>query len=712
MATRRIRSRVLDFSGGAIGGVSDYLRRVRHGRIIENCFLRPLGALGVRSGSQRLSSATLTKKPHSCAEWVSTSGAAKAFIGAEDAAGVLYEATTGAFTVQTTPYGLNASAKQVYDQLHATVWMCEQAGAAPPIFYRSGNPANTWHSGILPRPAFPAIPAGTAISGAGIPAATTVNASVNAGDTSLTMSANATASANVTVVIGSGTAQFSIPNVQTTAGNAVIRYQSAGAAAGLQMTLAAAAGGSIPVGSQPYYRLRFRYSDGSSRSNAPLQLGAPIAGPNQTVNLTNIANEIRSDYLGWTLERTKSGGLSIGPFYFVADGTGTTYSDAAADSDLGDVADENVHGEPPHFNGIVAYKDRLVGWVGATLWFSQSVGDIEATGIANWNALNASDIGPDDGDAINAVVVQVDRLAVLKRWSAWAVEGDDITNFRAFPLGKGAGASGPRAACVAGATVYFWGDAGMHRIRQNIVEPFGWTEQGHTFAKIKAGQYGDVVLKNYLGQHLLMFFSTDATYNDDGLAYDLRFGGWVAIKGWYVADLLVQKAGAFGNAQAIVMVDRRDLDAGAGFDYPVWLGFYGFKDEKASNGTGGIAPSVVVETPKIDDGMPDVDKEWERIQGFIEGDSVTVNLAVLLDPPGSASVTLVTASTAALWGAVTWGAFNWASSTDSEGHSGLPRGTVGRRYAVRMTCSPPGEFVFKGYTMDGILQPGLDYSRT
>jgi hypothetical protein len=430
-----------------------------------------------------------------------------------------------------------------------------------------------------------------------------------------------------------------------------------------------------------------------------------------------MANEIRSDYLGWTLERTKAGGTVNGPFYLVADSTTATtltYLDTKADGDLGYRCSDGdaVHGDAPHLDGLLAFKDRLVGWQGSNVWFSQAVADIEATGIANWNPLNVLSIGPDDGDNITCVVRQVDRLIVFKRWSVWGVEGDDITSFRVFPLYHGAGASGCRSAASVGAAVYFWGDAGFHRLSGNSVEPFGWTEMGHLFATFKPGQSGDVVVKNYLGQYVLVSFARTANYNDDMLVYDLRFGAWTRISGWYASDIVVQKAGTFGDRQAIVTVDRLDRDSGAGFDYPVWLAFYGFKDEKASNGTGGSAPLVTIETPPIDDGMPDIDKDWESIQLFLSGTAVAANVEVVVDGTKRCSRSVTAAQSGVLWGSALWGSFVWATTDDSAPIHGLDPGTVGRRYVLRFVCRPTGDLTFSGYAMDGIVQPKADYSRS
>ena len=709
---RRVTSEQVNWAGGIVGGISDYGRRstLNYARVIQNMLLRPYGALRVREGSQRLSTATLTKKPHSVMEWVSSAGTGSIYVGCDDTNGLLYQATAGAFNLQTVPFTLQPAAKLAWDQLHGSLFACEQGGANPPMFFRANNPANTWHSGILPRPAFPAMPTGLAVAGAGIPGGTTLNGSVAAGAPSLTLSAPASATAEVTLTFGTAPYTFQVPHCQTTATSTTVTYDGPGAAAGVQLTLTGAAGGGLTAATTYYYRLRYRFTHGSGR--ATTNTHSIAMGVNTQVQITTIPDEIRSDYVGWTLERTKAGGTAAGPFYFVADGNGATYNDVIADADLGYRSDENLHGEPPHLDGVIAYKDRLVGWAGSTLYFSQAVADIEATGICNWNALSASDIGPDDGDSIKAVVLQVDRLVVLKRWSTWAVEGDDIISFRAFPLFKGAGCAGPRAAAAIGATVYFMGDAGFHRIRGNVVEPFGWIEVGHLFDTFRPAQLGDVVVKNYLGQHILISFASATADNDDMLVYDQRFGAWTRITGWFFSDILVQKGGAFGDAQAIIAIDRRDLDAGAGFDFPVWLGFFGFKDQKAANGTGGSPPQVVIETITKDDGAPTLDKDWERIQGFLSGTNLSASVTIKVEGGPSVTATLVASQSGAVWDTPNWDAFNWSEDADASTYVGLPIGTTGKRYSARIVAQPEGDMIFRGYSMDGVVQPKPDYSRS
>lgn len=714
-----IISSVTDFSGGEIHGVSDIRRRVRHARIIENGILEPQGGVGVRNGSQRLTTATLSDKPHTIAEWVASGGTSKCFVVAEGAAGVLDEVTGVAINAQTTPFALHGSAKAVWEQQNGAIFMTQNgagATAQAPWFYRTGNPANTWLAMTLPRPAFPAIPSGLTVTGAGLTGGPyTVAVTVVAGAVQLQLNTGVGVINNDgTIVIGSGTAQFTIPNVRSNAASNILHYQSAAVAApDTQFDLTGVGGGGLTAASTYWYRLRFRYKDGSSRSNAPLSIAM---GANTKVQVRHIANEntaYRSDYLGWTLERTTAAGSSIGPFYFVADqpAATTSYDDVIADADLGYRSDENVHGEPPHFDGLVAFRDRLIGWEGSNVWQSQSVADVEATGICNWNALQVQPAGPDDGDAISLVLKQADRLCILKRWSVWIAEGDDISSMRFFDIYKGAGAGGCRAACAVGSIIYFHGDAGFHRIVGNDVKPFGYTEEGDKFKAFKAGQNGDVKVVNYLNQWVLVFFSTGASYNDSGLMYDLRFGGWCSITGWFIADCVVQKAGNFGDARTMLSVDRRDLDTGGGFDYPIWLSFFGFQDEKAANGTGGSPPTWVLETPMIDDGLPANTKEWQRFQCFLSGADVTATITFNFDPQASVSRSVVATPAGAVWGVPLWGHFSWATPIDSSPYVGLPAEARGNRYSLRVVVRPTSTLAFKGYEMVGKMRRGKDYSK-
>lgn len=715
---RRYTSRMFDFSGGVVGGVSDYGRKGRHLKACENMLLRPYGALQVRLGSQRACSATLSSEPHSVGQWVDSTGVAtpvsKVFIGTADTVGRVYSVSGSAFTAQSFPFALPTS-KASFEQLNNAIFVTHESGVSgnPPAFWRNNNPSNVWHTAVLPRPAFMATSAGasvTKVSGtATIPANTTVVSNIVVGAISFVMSAAAGGTSGVcTLLIGGVT----VPNCYVTSGSTTVFY---GTSTGATMTgVTNGTSGGMNSNTTYYYRLRYRYSDGSSMAGAPLSV--TLAANDHSALISGIVNEVRSDYLGWTLERTKYGGTADGPWYELDDNSTanqTTYTDTQADADLGVRTDPDLaHNEPLHYDGLIAHRDRLFGWQGSTLYCSQVIADEEGTGICNWNPLNGYEFGKDDGDKITCVVRQNDRLLVFKKWSVWALDGYDPTNFVVVPVYQGAGASGPRAAASMGGTVWFYGDAGMHVVNGYSTRPFGWQEVGDKFDKVAKDQIANVVVKNYLGQLLLVSYSTSAGYNDSILVYDQRFGGWTTFKGWRANDILVQKHATFGDLQSILFVDKKDFDATAAKDYRLWIGFYGYKDEKTSAGTGGNSVRVYLETPDIDDGSIDADKDFERVQIHANA-SVTTGLSVEVSTRSpfdvrSFSATVLQDQT--IWGAATWGSFRWAASRDQSPVAGLASGLIGSTYKLKMSADCLADYQFKGYSVDIIMLPSRRFS--
>lgn len=720
--TRRYTSKMLDFSGGVVGGVSDYGRKGRHLKACDNMLLRPYGALQVRLGSQRACSATLSEMPHSLGQWVDSAGiaspVARVFVGAKSAtAGRIYYMTGSSFTLQTVPYTLPTS-KMCFEQLNSAIFCTNESGSNPPIFWRNDNPANTWHKAALPRPSFMATPSGSSVtlissvpSGVVISAGTvTAGPSLVDGATQVLVTPlpSGGVSALCTLSIG-GTI---VPNCWVVSGSPTIKYGSSTAKV-MTLALNGTSGGMVS-GATYYYRLRYRYKDGSSMSSAVSSI--TLGANDHSIAITDIRNEIRSDYLGWTLERTKYGGTADGPWYELDDSTSTTqssYTDTNADADLGARTDpELIHNEPLHYDGVIAHRDRLFGWSGSTLYCSQSIGDAESTGICNWNPLNGYEFGKDDGDKITCVVRQNDRLLVFKRWSVWALDGYDPTNFVVVPVYQGAGASGSRAAASMGGTVWFYGDAGMHVVNGYSARPFGWQEVGDKFDLVVKSEVSEVVVKNYLGQLLLVSYSTSAGMNDSMLVYDQRFGGWTSFSGWRASDILIQRSATFGDLQSILFVDKKDFDSTPSSDYRVWIGFYGYKDEKNADGTGGNAVKVYLETPDVDDGSVDTDKDYERVQVHANA-SVTTSLSVEVStrsPFSTRSFSATVSQDQTIWGAATWGSFRWAASRDQSPTAGLASGLIGSTYKLKMTAYCSQEYQFKGYTVDVIVLPSRRFS--
>lgn len=323
------------------------------------------------------------------------------------------------------------------------------------------------------------------------------------------------------------------------------------------------AGGGVDAGTH-YYRVRWRYANGSSLVG-PTSAAHVVAGPNFTVNIdANLTpGAPRSDYIGWTLERTKVNGTVDGPFWFVADGTAATYADVTPDASLGYMADEGLHGEPPHVDGITSWTSRLVGWAGSLLYMSQHAnGDLEATGIANWDAELIFPVAMDDGDTIQIALSVLDELLILKKRSVHVISGVDPDSYILTPVvysdparGSEAGCGGPRAACVIGGTAYFWGESGgLFTYSRGAVRPVGWIEMGHYLDGLNTAALDNLCLINHQGNYMLAWYPKNAvSIAQDQIVRDVRLNGqWWHWEGWAARDAIELKSGILGNAtQAI-----------------------------------------------------------------------------------------------------------------------------------------------------------------
>jgi len=330
-------------------------------------------------------------------------------------------------------------------------------------------------------------------------------------------------------------------------------------------TVAVAGGGFVDTGNH-YYRIRWRFAKGSSLAGPVSTVAATTAG-NNTVNLTAIPTSARSDYIGFTVERTKVNGTNAGPWWFVADvdGAGTTYSDTKSDAQLGYMADEGLHGEPQHFDGLAGFAGLLWGWVGSKLYASRDIGDLEATGIANFDADDLFQISKDDGDTIQVCVVVLDELLILKKRSVHVITGVDRESFvltsvvYADPArGSEAGCAGPRAACVIGGRAYFWGESGgLFTYSRGSVSPVAWSEVGRYLDELNSAALDKLLLINHQGNYLLAWYSrASSAYASDQVVYDARFKQWWHWKGWVARDAIELKGGLFGNASLVIADDQ------------------------------------------------------------------------------------------------------------------------------------------------------------
>lgn len=318
--------------------------------------------------------------------------------------------------------------------------------------------------------------------------------------------------------------------------------------------------GSVDAGTH-YFRVRHRYAKGSTLAG-PVSAGRVVAGPNFTVNINAglVPASPRSDYVGWTLEMTKVNGTALGPWWFVADGTASTYAVTKSDAQLGYMADEGLHGQPPHFDGVTGFAGLLWGWSGSSLYASRDIGDLEATGIANFDADDLFQIAKDDGDTIQVCLVVLDELLILKKRSVHVISGVDRDSFvltsvvYADPArGSEAGCAGPRAACVIGGVAYFWGESGgLFTYSRGSVKPAGWTEVGRYLDDVNPGELDKLLLINHQGNYALGWYPPGSSaLASEQVVNDVRFKQYWHWKGWTARDAIELKSGLFGGASML-----------------------------------------------------------------------------------------------------------------------------------------------------------------
>jgi len=705
--TREITLSLRDFSGGIKGGISE--RGISNPKFLaaaDNFYGRPYRGLRVRPGSRALSSAILSDQPHSLMGFYS-SGGNKLFVGAGQK---ILEVTSSAYTLQTLPGGHPGSSDIfTHANLDGMLLATQRTGSLTPLMYDG-----TWKELKLPKP---------------------TDAIGFAADT---------------------------------------------------------AGTGVDVGTH-YYRIRWRFAKGSSLVG-PVSAGRTVVINVQTVNINaGLTASSRNDYVGWTLERTKVNGTIAGPFWFVKDGTGTTATDSTPDASLGYMADEGLHGEPLHFDGITSFTGRLWGWAGSTLYASQAAfGDLEATGIANFDADLTFPVAKDDGDSVQVCLVVLDELLILKKRSVHVISGVDPDSYvltsvvYADPArGSEAGCAGPRAACVIGGVAYFWGESGgLFTYSRGSVRPVGWLEMGAYLDSVNTAALDNLLLINHQGNYLLAWYPKGSTSTaEDQIVYDARFQRWWHWKGWVARDAIELKSGILG-ASSLAFCDPRNIAffsaiasgtaiSGPGIpalttvsvavalkdttltmsanatataqnvtltigafqnihcntvsgspivtksEYHCWSAFEGFKDNKLVDGTGGFPVSVSLETPWLDSGMPDDWKDLDRISFSAEGDQTDVSVSVSTDPEGaSSSFQLTVVGSGPEWapesgdGAndLVWDSGNWSGSVPATVASGVPAGTLGRRFKITVAASATGDFRPSAIEAVAILLPDKEYN--
>lgn len=317
--------------------------------------------------------------------------------------------------------------------------------------------------------------------------------------------------------------------------------------------------GGLTLTATYFYRLRWIFDNGSSLASTPQSI--TLTGTNNQVDISTIPNAGggRDDLIGWRLERTEANATVNGPYYFVADGSGTTYADDFSDSNIGYRADNGIHGDPVHFDGVTKFANRLIGWSGSTLYISQEPGDLEGTGICNFDPELVRLVDKDDGDIIKLCIPVGDELLILKRRSVHRMLGNDPTSFQVLAVlastaarGAEAGVVGHRAAATIGGACYFWGEGGLFKYASGSVKPVGWVEVGDEMEAANPAEADKRVLVNQVGDYLVAFYARNPSdANDHAIVYDARFDQWWVFDGWRARDAIVQRDDSFGGATLI-----------------------------------------------------------------------------------------------------------------------------------------------------------------
>lgn len=487
---------------------------------------------------------------------------------------------------------------------------------------------------------------------------------------------------------------------------------------------AALPAGLVDIGNH-FWRVRWVYKNGSSVAGPASAAAGPAVLGTQTMPLSALhPASPRADYLGARIERTKLGAPANGRWYWVADvpAATATYNDISPDAALNAEQDDGIHTPPVHFDGVVAHRNRLVGWDGRALYVSQMVGDAEETGICNFDPDLTYPAFTDDGDAIQCCVRSGDRVLVFKTRSILALEGDNPNNFQLRPLVDGIGAIGPRAAAAVGPLVYFQSRRGWERMANGRVDDdFSFTSMGHYFDTLAQGNASRSVVRVVENEYVLFAYPDgSSSVNSDIAVYDLRRKNWTHWTNMGARDYLVQKDGAF-SAATLLFADEQTSS--------VWIGLDGVLDKRAADNSGGSAVEFYAETPPLSESTSDFEKDLLRLELQYRTGTGLISAQVSCDSDErTANVGFSIARSNSRWGAASpanktlrWGPLSgasiaagysskWGKSGWSSIYSGLQEGLVGRDYVVKITAQLTTPAEFRGFITDFILRPNRGYS--
>ncbi|MFN0131270.1 MAG: hypothetical protein ACKVW3_01865 [Phycisphaerales bacterium] len=179
-------------------------------------------------------------------------------------------------------------------------------------------------------------------------------------------------------------------------------------------------------------------------------------------------------------------------------------------------------------------------------------------------------------------------------------------------------------------------------------------------------------------------------------------------------------SGLVDDAVVVALQEAFDagLPTGAKAGYHLWSAFDGFRDEAARTGVGGRPRQWYMETPAYDDGTPDVVKQFDELRVLVTKGNVTFSANISTADGTSSGVQLAAAVGDSTWGNVNtpdiastlyWGPatganpakqHNWGGAKESDVTTGLPEGTIGKRYALTLSAEVDDELVVAGHAVD------------
>jgi len=481
------------------------------------------------------------------------------------------------------------------------------------------------------------------------------------------------------------------------------------------------AAGNVDVGKH-YYRVRQRFVNGASLATTPVLVNPGVASKVDIGTVTALPTTGpggRTDWLGWTIERTKANDPkdAAGTYYQVAFGTTATYQDNTADALLWDAVTDGWYTGPQVFSGVIAFRQRMFGWIGSLLYPSWEIAAAAQLGIFNFDPINALRVGADDGDVIQTATDRAGQLIIFKSRSIHVLDGTDLSTFDIIDVPSTGGAAGPRCACtVGGENVIFYNDDGLFRVKRNGCEPFGWEQVGHYLSDILDSRRDKVVLRAIGTRYLIVNYSAgNSSFNNEALLYDFRTRTWDHYTNFNAEDLLYSEDSDFTNARVIV-ADGQDQ---GGSTFQCWIEHDGVLSRRAQDGTGGGSIPFYIETPLLDLGYPESWKELSRITLSATSETQDATVTITAENGDAISTSVQFAAHGNVWGDdsvpvgsndLVWDTGVWAGDEDQEGVVvPIPRGLLSRRFKVALSLNASAPFRFSGMAIEGRIRPERRY---